>query len=223
MDALGNIAKEYGLFIVEDAAQAAGAEYKGRKTGSIGQCNAFSFYPTKNLGALGDGGAVTTNNRELYNRLIQIRNYGQSEKYYHDITGINSRLDEIQAAVLRCFLPMLDDWNQRRSSIAQFYRAHLKNVICLRQNDYGTSSNHLFVVRHRRRAAIMEHMKSRGIQTLIHYPLSVHRQKGFPFQKEEVFPASDEFAGTVFSLPLYPELSDEKSKLVVEALDECCC
>ena len=223
MDALGTIAKERRLLIVEDAAQAAGATYKGKKAGSIGQCNAFSFYPTKNLGALGDGGAITTDNGELHDRLIQLRNYGQSRRYYHDRAGINSRLDEIQAAVLRGFLPMLDGWNQRRSAIARYYRKHIKNAACLRQNDYGTPSNHLFVVRHKRRDAIMERMETRGVQTLVHYPLSVNMQKGFPFQKEEAFPASDEFAGTVLSVPLYPELSEENSKFVVEALNECSC
>jgi dTDP-4-amino-4,6-dideoxygalactose transaminase len=223
MDALGTIAKERGLLIVEDAAQAAGATYKGKKAGSIGQCNAFSFYPTKNLGALGDGGAITTDNEELYHRLMQLRNYGQSRRYYHDRAGMNSRLDEIQAAVLRVFLPMLDGWNRRRSDIARYYRTHIKNAACLRHNDYGTPCNHLFVVRHERRDAIMKCMETLGVQTLIHYPLSVNKQKGFPFQKQETFPASDEFAGTILSVPVYPELSDEDGKRVVEALNECSC
>jgi dTDP-4-amino-4,6-dideoxygalactose transaminase len=221
MDALGEIAQERGLFLVEDAAQAAGASYKGKKAGSIGQCNAFSFYPTKNLGAMGDGGAIATDSKEVYHRLLELRNYGQSKRYYHDGPGINSRLDELQAALLRSFLPMLDEWNKRRGAIADFYRRNLRHDVCLRRHEYGAPSNHLFVVRHGRRDEVMKRMETKGVQTLVHYPVPIHRQKGFPYQKEEAFPVSDEFAATIVSLPLYPELTDEKMAMVTEVFNEC--
>jgi Predicted pyridoxal phosphate-dependent enzyme apparently involved in regulation of cell wall biogenesis len=221
MDQLQALARNHGLVIIEDAAQAVGASYKGRKAGSIGQCNAFSFYPTKNLGAFGDGGAVTTDDRLIYESLLSRRNYGQSDRYHHDGPGTNSRLDELQAAILRVKLTHLLEWNNRRASIAQKYRSNLKTVRCLIEHGYGVSNHHLFVVRHGQPERCMSHLETRGVQTLIHYPLPVHRQKAFPFQQNESFPHSELFSKTIFSLPIYPELPDTDVETIIEVLNEC--
>ncbi|MBN2037183.1 MAG: DegT/DnrJ/EryC1/StrS family aminotransferase [Chitinispirillaceae bacterium] len=221
MDPLLDLARQRNLYLIEDAAQAAGSTYNGRNAGSMGVCTAFSFYPTKNLGAFGDAGAVTTNSSELYQKLLMLRNYGQSRRYYHDAPGINSRLDELQAAMLRAKLPHLDEWNKRRAAIAARYRQGLKNVTCLDQHAYGTSNNHLFVVRHERRDHLMEFLRDRGIQTLIHYPVPINRQKAFRGKNTAPLPESETFADTIVSLPLYPELEDNEVDQVIEAINDC--
>ena len=221
MDQLLALAREQGLCVIEDAAQAVGATYKNRMAGGFGQCNAFSFYPTKNLGAFGDGGAVTTNDKSIYESLLMRRNYGQSDRYHHDGPGINSRLDELQAAILRVKLARLPEWNERRAVIAQKYRGNLSTVRCLAEHDYGAPNHHLFVVRHEQPGRCMRHMEAKGVQTLIHYPLPVHRQKAFPFQKNEPFPRSDLFSRTIFSLPIYPELTDADVETIIEATNDC--
>lgn len=220
MDLILRLAKVYNLLIVEDAAQAVGSTYTGKKAGSFGDCAIFSFYPTKNLGAFGDAGAVMTNSKELYTMLLQLRNYGQRERYHHDETGINSRLDEIQAAILRVKLNYIDEWNQRRQTIAAYYRSNLKTTACLKQNDRCVSNNHLFVVQHPKRDLFMQYLKERSIQTLIHYPIPVHRQKAFPYQKQERFQNSIAFTESIFSLPLYPELTDDQVNMIVEVVNE---
>lgn len=221
MDQLLALAREQGLCVIEDAAQAVGATYHNRMAGGFGQCNAFSFYPTKNLGAFGDGGAVTTNDKSIYESLLMRRNYGQSDRYHHDGPGINSRLDELQAAILRVKLARLPEWNERRAVIAQKYRGNLSTVRCLVEHDYGAPNHHLFVVRHEQPGRCMRHMEAKGVQTLIHYPLPVHRQKAFPFQKNEPFPRSDLFSKTIFSLPIYPELADADVETIIEAINDC--
>lgn len=219
MDLLLSICKKHSLFLVEDAAQAAGASYKNKKAGTFGDCGAFSFYPTKNLGAIGDGGAIVTNNEKLYNNIIQIRNYGQKNRYIHESRGINSRLDELQAAILDVKLLYLDLWNGRRRKIAEYYSGNLKNVVCLSHSEHVNSNYHLFVVKHPNRNAFLEHISKKGVQALIHYPVPVHMQKAFSYQIIGSFPESVEFADTIFSLPMYPELTDEQVEKIVNIVN----
>jgi dTDP-3-amino-3,4,6-trideoxy-alpha-D-glucose transaminase len=219
MDALAGIARGRNLVLIEDAAQAAGSLYKGRKAGSLGECAAFSFYPTKNLGAFGDGGAITTDSEAIYQALTMLRNYGQSRRYYHDMPGINSRLDELQAAILRVKLPRLDAWNARRRVIAGRYRSALKSVSSLVEREYGIANNHLYVVRHKQRDALRQYLESRGIQTLIHYPVPVSAQKAFPGPHGKALPDSGAFADTIVSLPLYPELDDNQIETIIEVVN----
>lgn len=214
------IARRYGLFVVEDCAQATGATFMDTKCGAIGDCGAFSFYPTKNLGAYGDAGAITTNDENLYQQLISLRNYGQAQRYYHDHPGINSRMDELQAAILNVKLPYLETKNDERKSIAHRYRQGLKKVTCLTENDYGQHANHLFVIKSPRRKQLMEYLESKNVQTLIHYPVPVTSQKAFQWQKDESLPESEKFANSILSLPIYPELSKENINYVIEVINE---
>jgi dTDP-4-amino-4,6-dideoxygalactose transaminase len=220
LDEIKSIAATYKLAVVEDCAQSTGAIYHGKKCGSIGDCGAFSFYPTKNLGAYGDGGAVTTNNEEIYTRLLSLRNYGQTKRYHHETMGINSRLDELQAAILNVKLKYLDEMNQKRQEIALSYRNHLQTVECLKEENFSKPSNHLFVVKSRNRDRLMEHLLNNGIQTLIHYPVPVNRQKAFPEQKDEPFEISDGFADAVLSLPIYPGLSKKSVNQIIRTINE---
>jgi dTDP-4-amino-4,6-dideoxygalactose transaminase len=219
MDAVLAIAEKHNLMVIEDCAQAAGATYKGRKCGSIGQSGAFSFYPTKNLGAMGDAGAITTNDEACYQRLLAYRNYGQTKRYYHDFAGINSRLDEIQAAILSVNLRYLDGRNQIRNKIAAYYRENIKTAEFLQVNDYGSPATHLFVLKSPERDNLMEYLAEKGIQTLIHYPVPVNRQKAFQWQKEDRMENSDAFAGSILSIPLYPELRMEECEIITAVIN----
>lgn len=220
MTAIMHIATKYGLHVVEDCAQAAGATFREQKCGSVGVCGAFSFYPTKNLGAYGDAGAVTTSNEEIYFRINALRNYGQTKKYCHDLPGINSRLDELQAAILNVKLKYLDRGNQERRRLASLYRDRLKTVECLKEEPYGKSSYHLFVIKTPFRDALALNLQEKGIQTLIHYPLPVSQQKAFLWQNDRVFPESSGFAGKILSLPLYPGLSDQRVDYIIKSINE---
>jgi len=215
-----SIAESHGLFLVEDCAQSAGATFSSKKTGSFGVCSAFSFYPTKNLGAIGDAGAVTTSDKNVYEKLLSLRNYGQTVRYYHDYDGINSRMDEIQAAILRAKLRFLDEWNIRRREIASIYARSLTEYDIIQENSYGQSCYHLFVIRCNQREALMSHLQKCGINALIHYPVPVNRQKAFPHQKDESFPGTELLASTVLSIPIYPELYDEEVQTIISALHE---
>lgn len=213
MTQIMSLAEKHQLKVVEDNAQAHGAEYKGQKTGSIGHCNASSFYPTKNLGALGDGGAVTTNSRELHERVMMLRNYGSIEKYSNEILGINSRLDEMQAAILSIKLKYLDEWNQQRIRLAKIYSENLKGIgelILPHAADGLSHVYHLFVVRTKKRDDLQQYLTSHGIETLIHYPVPPHLQKAYAFAgyKRGDFPIAEEFASTCLSLPLWPGMSE---------------
>jgi dTDP-4-amino-4,6-dideoxygalactose transaminase len=222
MDPICEIARKHRLKIVEDCAQSVGAAYKEKKTGVFGDVNAFSFYPTKNLGAYGDAGAVTTNDEAAYNKLLQMRNYGQRARYYHDTFGINSRLDEMQAAVLRVKLKHLDQWTRQRRRHAHYYREHLKSVTCLEENSYGVPVYHLFVIKTSRRDRMLEYLQSNGIQCLIHYPVPIHRQKAFPtrsHQDHNIYPHTERFADEILSIPIYPELTGEQQERIVEAIN----
>lgn len=213
MDNVLKIAKQYDLAVVEDACQAHGAEYEGKKVGSLADAGCFSFYPVKNLGAYGDGGMVTTNDRRLAERVRALRNYGQSEKYYHDLIGINSRLDELQAAILRVKLPRLDEWNERRRRLAQLYKEILEqtDVVLPTPRSYANHAYHLFVIRLAGRDSCQRFLQKRGIQTQIHYPIPVHKQKAYAaFATTKDLSVTRTICTEILSLPLYPSLTDEE-------------
>lgn len=219
MEEILKIAGRHGLKVMEDCAQATGATYKGHPAGSLGNAASFSFYPTKNLGAYGDAGAITTSDKAIYERLLALRNYGQTKRYYHDLEGINSRLDEVQAAILRVKLQYLDKWNLRRRAIADLYRKGLKGVACLTEHDYGQVNYHLFVVKTPRRDALSAWLEKEGIKTLIHYPVPINEQKAFPGQKDEIMTCTREFAASILSLPMYPELTDREVENIIEKIN----
>jgi dTDP-3-amino-3,4,6-trideoxy-alpha-D-glucose transaminase len=222
MDEFLDLAHARGLVILEDACQAHLAEVAGRRAGTIGEAGALSFYPTKNLGALGDGGAVLTGSDEIASRVRQLRNGGQSEKYRHDLPGTNSRLDEMQAAVLRVGLRHLREWNQRRRALAALYSAELAGA-ALRlpcEQPWARAVWHLFVVRHPRRDALRDALERRGVGTLIHYPVPLHLQKAFAALGGRAgdFPVAERACAEILSLPLYPEMSDEEARRVAAAV-----
>jgi dTDP-4-amino-4,6-dideoxygalactose transaminase len=211
MDPLNKIATKYGLLVIEDAAQAQGARYKGRRVGSLGHAAATSFYPGKNLGALGDGGAVLTNNDEVAFKLRRLRNYGSMVKYQHELTGYNSRLDELQAAFLRVKLTMLDTWNERRRRVAARYTRLLEGgrLTLPFVHNLAEPVWHLFVVRHAKRHALREHLTQHGVETGVHYPTPPHLQTCYSTFKGHRLPLAERLASEVLSLPMSPTLSDE--------------
>ena len=220
LDEIKLIASQYNLVVVEDCAQSTGATYQGLKSGSIGDCGAFSFYPTKNLGAYGDGGAITTNNEEVYIRLLSLRNYGQTKRYHHETYGINSRLDELQAAILNVKLKFLDQMNLERQEIASAYRNQLQTVECLKEEGYGKHANHLFVIKSGNRDKLLQHLNQNEIQSLIHYPIPVNHQKAFLEQKDEVFENSAVFTDAILSLPIYPGLAKKDINKIIKTVNE---
>ena len=222
LDPLLAIAKEKGVPLVEDACQAHGARYKGRIVGAISGLGALSFYPTKNLGAFGDGGAVLVNDPALAAKLRRLRNGGQTDRYHHAETGINSRLDELQAAILRVKLRHLEAWIDRRRAIAGIYHKELRDaaVAIPLEQPYARAGYHLYVVRHPRRDALAASLKERGIGTLIHYPIPLHLQPAFAGLggKPGDFPVAEKAAGEILSLPIYPEMTDEQALTVARAV-----
>lgn len=209
MNALRAIADRHGLRLIEDAAQAHGARYKGRRTGSLGDAAAFSFYPTKNLGALGDGGAVTTSDDALANEIRLLRNYGSHIKYQHDIAGYNTRLDELQAALLRVKLPQLDTHNAQRRQVAQAYLDGLADIAALslpRAPDFAEPVWHLFVVRTAQRDALARALAEQGIDTMIHYPCPAHKQGAYNGQAFPSLAATEALSREILSLPMWPGL-----------------
>ena len=224
MDPILEIADRHGLRVVEDAAQAHGARYQGRRAGSLGDAAGFSFYPGKNLGALGDGGAITTSDDALAARLRQLRNYGSSVKYRHDVAGFNSRLDELQAAVLRAKLPHLDAENTARRACAAEYLAALQGApLVLPRVLPGTEPVwHLFVVRSERRDALQAGLREHGIGTLVHYPVACHRQGAYAGQAWPVLPVAERLQDQVLSLPIAPYLHTRDLRAVAEAVHAVC-
>jgi dTDP-3-amino-3,4,6-trideoxy-alpha-D-glucose transaminase len=219
MSAVEVIARERNLALVEDCCQAHLATEQGRPVGTIGIAGAFSFYPTKNLGALGDGGAIVTNDRDLAARLKRLRNGGQIDRYQHQEFGVNSRLDDLQAAVLRARLPWLRRWTDRRRALAARYRAALagSSVRVPVEQDSG-HVYHLFVVRSQARADLQAHLASHGVETLIHYPLPIPRQPALAAAKPADCPLAARACDEVLSLPLHPALSDDDVDLVAATL-----
>ena len=220
MTQIGEIAARHGLVVVEDAAQAHGARHRGRRVGGLGSAAAFSFYPGKNLGALGDGGAVTTDDDALADRIRTLRNYGSKQKYRHEVAGVNSRLDEIQAAMLRAKLGSLDAENEVRRSHARTYLAGLADaaiglpVVAAE----GEAVWHLFVVRHRRRDEIQRELAARGVGTMIHYPLACHRQPPYASGAWPPLPVSDRLQDEVLSLPISPVHEPREIETVIAVL-----
>jgi len=222
MNSIKKIADEFGLYIVEDACQAHGAEYLGRKTGSLGDIACFSFYPSKNLGACGDGGIIVTNSKELAEKARMLRNYGQKTKYYHDVVGFNSRLDEIQAAILRVKLKYLDKWNNMRRKWAKLYNELLENssVVTPVEAKYAKHVYHLYVIRSKGRNELQQFLSRKGISTGIHYPIPIHLQRAYSYlgYKEGDFPITEKFAREILSLPMFPELEEDEVVYVCDQI-----
>jgi dTDP-4-amino-4,6-dideoxygalactose transaminase len=221
MDPICAIAKKHGLKVVEDAAQAHGATYRGGKTGSLGDAAGFSFYPGKNLGALGDGGAVTTSDGQLAEVIRALRNYGSHEKYHNKFKGMNSRLDEIQAAVLRVKLKHLDADTDLRRKAANYYLENLKeskSVTLPAVADYGVPAWHLFVVRVLQRNQLMEHLAQLGVQTMVHYPIPPHQQVAYSELRGVALPITESIHREVLSLPISPVMSEADLSHVVESV-----
>lgn len=222
LDSILSIARRYGLRVLEDAAQAHGARYKGQRIGAHGDAVAWSFYPGKNLGALGDAGAVTTNDEAVVDRLRVLRNYGSRVKYVNEVQGWNSRLDPLQAAILRVKLAHLDEWNQRRGKLADLYLRELADCgVALPQvPDWAQPAWHLFVVRHPRRDEFQQRLAQAGIQTLIHYPIPPHRQAAYAGlgMVPGTLPVAERLAAEVLSLPIGPHLSGAQAEQVVAAV-----
>lgn len=222
MDPIMEIARRHRLLVLEDSAQAHGARYKTKFAGGIGQMSAWSFYPGKNLGALGDGGAVTTDDDELARKVRLLRNYGSGEKYVHEMKGFNTRLDEIQAAFLRVKLSRIDEWNVRRKRVAQRYIEELSDLDLLlpRVPEWAEPAWHLFVVRSSDRDALREHLARLGVKTLVHYPIPPHLQLAYADLdfREGSFPISEQIHKEVMSLPIGPHLGDHQISWIVKSV-----
>lgn len=224
MDPLLAIAKKHGLKVVEDCAQSHGAEYKGKRVGTMGDIGCFSFFPGKNMGAMGDAGAATTNSDELATRLNKLRNHGRLGKYEHEMVGYNERLDNLQAAILNVKLPHLNDWNALRRKHAAGYAEALAGagvgLPAVAPN--CTHVYHLYVIRHPDRDALQKRLKEKGIATGVHYPLPLHLQPAYSDlgHKEGEFPVTEKAAREILSLPMYPEMTAEMVAEVAEAIKE---
>ncbi len=222
LDPMLDLARQHGLRLLEDAAQAHGARYKGRCIGAHGDAVAWSFYPSKNLGAIGDAGAITTNDPDIAARVRALGNYGSSVRYVNEIKGINSRLDPIQAAILRVKLAHLDDWNRRRGGIADFYSGQLAGTAIELPfvPDWADPVWHLYVVQSDERDSLKDALVARGIQTQIHYPIPPHLQRAYVELglAEGHFPVAERLANRVLSLPLGPQLEADEAERVAEAV-----
>lgn len=222
MEKIWKIAKKYNLKIIEDSAQAHGAIYQENRTGNLGDASGFSFYPGKNLGCIGDGGAVTTNDEELFNKIKAIANYGSDRKYHHIYKGVNSRLDEIQAAVLDIKLKHLDSDNNKRREISKYYRENIKNSKIILPETYDEKSHvwHIFAVRTQNRDEFQKYLTEKGIQTIIHYPTPPHKQGAYKEWNNLSFPITEEIHNTILSLPISPVMTDSEIEKVVEVVNE---
>ncbi|MBV9928260.1 MAG: DegT/DnrJ/EryC1/StrS family aminotransferase [Acidobacteria bacterium] len=225
MGAVCDFARRHGLLVIEDASQAHGARLEGRRAGAWGDAAAFSFYPTKNLGAYGDGGAVTSDDVRLIERVKELRQGGHPSAMGGDVAGRNSRLDEVQAAALRVKLRRLADWNRRRQRLARTYgkllaRGVKQLVLPSTPADVNSHVFHLYVVRHPERERLRAHLAARGVETLIHYPAPLHTQKLFRRRGQYPLPAAEQLTDEILSLPLYPQLRDEELRAVADAVLE---
>jgi len=222
MEKIWQLASKYNLKVIEDSAQAHGAVHNGKKTGNLSDASGFSFYPGKNLGCMGDGGCVTTNDDELAAKIRAIANYGSDRKYHHIYKGINSRLDEIQAAILDVKLPYLDKDNERRREISKYYRENIKNpkIILPEVKEENAHVWHIFAIRTEKRDDLQNHLEANNIQTNIHYPTPPHKQGAYSEWKDEKFPISEEIHNTVISLPISPVMTDEEVQKTVEVIND---
>ena len=221
MEKIWALQKKYGFKIIEDAAQSHGALYHGRRTGNLGDAAAFSFYPGKNLGAMGDAGGVTSNDLSLIEKVKALGNYGSDRKYHHIYKGVNSRLDEIQAAILDVKLKHLDADNARRREIAKFYRENITNPRIVLPQVYDESAHvwHLFVVRCDDRVGLARHLESNGIQTNIHYPTPPHKQGAYAEWTDRSYPITEQIHRDVLSLPISPMMTNENVRYIVDAVN----
>lgn len=222
MDKVLKLAKKYSLIVIEDACQAHGAMYKG-KVLPVCETGAFSFYPGKNLGCFGDGGALVTDSKKIYEICLYLRNDGSLEKYYHNMIGIKSRLDTLQAAILQFKLRHLKRWNERRRRVAELYDSKLrsvKEIELLKTGENNYHVYHLYVIRCNKRNELQRYLKQNGIQTVIHYPLPIHLQKGFKSfgYKKGDFPVSEKASETVISLPMFPEIKDSEVNYICDVV-----
>jgi dTDP-4-amino-4,6-dideoxygalactose transaminase len=222
MDEILSVCARYGVSLMEDACQAHGAFYKDKKVGTFGKAAAFSFYPTKNLGCQGDGGAIVTSDEETYRNAHRLRNYGQSDKHVHVIEGFNSRLDELQAAILSFKLSRLDECNAERRKLAALYKRELAvtPLTLPQEKSWAHHVYHLFVVRSKERNKLQEHLKTRGVSTLIHYPTPIHLQevyKNLGYSRGD-FPHAERAAEEILSLPMYPGLREDEACYVCDTI-----
>ena len=220
MDEILKISKKYHIQIMEDCAQSIGAKYKNKTTGTFCKVASLSFYPTKNLGALGDAGAIMTNDKSIYNKLLKLRNYGQSVRYFHEEQGINSRLDEIQAAILSEKLKKLSHNIKQRRKIAKLYDSTIKNSGYIPESKHCIHTYHLYVIKHKKRDELQNFLRDNGVQSLIHYPVPINKQSAFKFQKNEKFPNTDRFTSEILSIPIYPELKLSQAKKIANIINK---
>ena len=222
MDEILRVATRHNLLVIEDAAQAIGAEYKGRRAGALGDLACFSFYPTKNLSCFGDGGMVTTPSDDLAERLRVLRVHGAKPKYYHSVVGVNARLDAIQAAVLRAKMKHLPGWNERRREIARFYDSGLKDagVVVPYVEPHGVHVYHQYVIRSQKRDELAAYLKAQGVDTAVYYPVPLHVQKCFADlgYKEGGLPESERAARETLALPIFPEMTQAEMDYVVRCI-----
>lgn len=221
MKELQRIIKEYDLKLIEDAAQAHGAVYRGKRTGSLADAAAFSFYPVKNLGALGDAGAIATDNKDLFSTAKALANYGSDTKYIHEYKGINSRLDEVQAAMLSVKLKYLDADNKRRREIAKYYyeNIHHKDIVLPAIKSIDEHAFHVYVIRTKNRKELESYLRDNGVQTQVHYPISVHKQKAYSECNSLSYPVAEMLQDEMLSIPLYPSLTDGETSKICNLLN----
>ena len=222
MQKIWELAKKYNLKVLEDSAQAHGAIYEGKRTGNLSDASAFSFYPGKNLGCMGDGGAITTNDEELYNKIKALSNYGSHKKYCNLYKGTNSRLDEIQAAVLDVKLKYLDEDNEKRRKISKFFRDNIKNPAIILPGSYHEGAHvwHIFPVRASNRGAFQQYLTENEIQTVIHYPTPPHKQQAYKEWNSLSFPITEKIHDEIISLPISPVMTDSEVNKVIEVINE---
>jgi dTDP-4-amino-4,6-dideoxygalactose transaminase len=225
MEEIWAVAEQFNLSVIEDSAQTHGAKYKDRNAGNLGLAAGFSFYPTKNLGAFGDAGAVTTNHDDLADRIRVLRNYGSRRKYFNETRGHNSRLDPMQAAFLRVKLKYVDEWNARRKRIAEFYSANLKDILALvlpQIAPYADHVWHLYVIGCDKRDQLQSHLQQCGIGTMIHYPVPPHLSEAYADLKYQngAFPITEELSRSILSIPIGPHLSLDDAAFVVENIKQ---
>ena len=226
MDKIMAIAKKHNLYVIEDCCQAIGAEFKGKKVGSFGDIGCFSFYPTKNLGTMGDGGLAVTNSEALKNRMVALRNHGGAIRYYHDEIGVNSRLDEIQAAILRVKLPYINDWNKARRAHAAFYNElfkDAKNIETPKEIDNVYAVYHQYTIKVPNRDEVHKMLQEAGIGSMIYYPVPLHLQKVHSYLglSEGLLPHTERDTKMVMSLPMFAEITEEEQRTVAKTVIEC--
>lgn len=223
MDEIIAITEGHGLMVLEDCAQAHDAEYRGRKVGTFGCAGAFSFYPSKNLGAYGEGGAVVTDNDEIAEKVRMLRNHGQREKHYHKYIGYNCRMDGFQGAVLNVKLRYLDEWIDARRKVAKLYNELLEGVVTTpKEAEYAKHVYHLYVIRTTERKKLTEYLRSKNISTGIHYPIPIHLQEAYSFMglKRGSFPKAEMVSDEILSLPIYPEISEKHIRYICSDMKE---